>query len=48
MKKGTVVMTGTPSGVGYAMKEPQFLQPGDLVEVNVSQIGTLKNPVEYA
>lgn len=48
LKKGTVIMTGTPSGVGYAMKEPQFLKPGDVVEVEIlPSIGTLKNPVEY-
>ena len=35
-------------GVGYAMKEPQFLKPGDVVEVNVDAIGTLRNHVEYA
>ncbi|KAF1975539.1 fumarylacetoacetate hydrolase family protein-like protein [Bimuria novae-zelandiae CBS 107.79] len=48
LKKGTVIMTGTPSGVGYAMKEPQFLKPGDVVEVNINAIGTLRNTVEYA
>jgi len=49
LKKGTVVMTGTCAGVGYAMKNPQFLQPGDVVEVNLSpEIGTLRNVVEYA
>jgi 2-keto-4-pentenoate hydratase/2-oxohepta-3-ene-1,7-dioic acid hydratase in catechol pathway len=48
LKKGTVVMTGTPAGVGYAMKEPQFLKPGDVVEVNVDKVGTLRNVVEYA
>jgi 2-keto-4-pentenoate hydratase/2-oxohepta-3-ene-1,7-dioic acid hydratase in catechol pathway len=49
LKKGTVFMTGTCAGVGYAMKEPQFLKPGDVVEVNLSpEIGTLKNVVEYA
>lgn len=49
LKKGTVIMTGTPSGVGYAMKEPQFLKPGDVVEIEIlPSIGTLKNPVEYA
>ncbi|CAN9294944.1 unnamed protein product [Alternaria alternata] len=49
LKKGTVFMTGTCAGVGYAMKEPQFLKPGDVVEVNLSpEIGTLKNTVEYA
>jgi hypothetical protein len=29
---GDVIATGTPSGVGYAMEEPQFLKPGDVVE----------------
>ncbi|KAF2192353.1 fumarylacetoacetate hydrolase family protein-like protein [Zopfia rhizophila CBS 207.26] len=48
LTKGTVIMTGTPSGVGYAMKTPQFLKPGDQVEVEITQIGTLKNPVEFA
>jgi len=49
LKKGTVFMTGTCAGVGYAMKEPQFLKPGDVVEVRLSpQIGTLRNVVEYA
>ncbi|KAI4956425.1 hypothetical protein J4E91_000636 [Alternaria rosae] len=49
LKKGTVFMTGTCAGVGYAMKEPQFLKPGDVVEVNLSpEIGTLRNTVEYA
>ncbi|KAF2751898.1 fumarylacetoacetate hydrolase family protein-like protein [Sporormia fimetaria CBS 119925] len=49
LKKGTVIMTGTPSGVGYAMKPtPQFLKPGDVVEVEIlPKIGTLRNPVEY-
>ncbi|KAF2818797.1 fumarylacetoacetate hydrolase family protein-like protein [Ophiobolus disseminans] len=49
LKKGTVVMTGTCAGVGYAMKTPQFLKPGDVVEVNISpSVGTLRNTVEYA
>lgn len=49
LKKGTVIMTGTCAGVGYAMKVPQFLKPGDVVEVNLSpEIGTLRNVVEYA
>ncbi|KAF2867868.1 fumarylacetoacetate hydrolase family protein-like protein [Massariosphaeria phaeospora] len=48
LKKGTVIMTGTPSGVGYAMKNPQFLKPGDTVEVELNLVGTLRNTVEYA
>jgi 2-keto-4-pentenoate hydratase/2-oxohepta-3-ene-1,7-dioic acid hydratase in catechol pathway len=42
---GTVIFTGTPSGVGMAMKPPRFLAPGDMVEVEVEKIGVLSNPV---
>jgi 2-keto-4-pentenoate hydratase/2-oxohepta-3-ene-1,7-dioic acid hydratase in catechol pathway len=42
---GTVIMTGTPEGVGFARKPPVFLQPGDVIEVEVAGIGTLSNPV---
>jgi 2-keto-4-pentenoate hydratase/2-oxohepta-3-ene-1,7-dioic acid hydratase (catechol pathway) len=42
---GDVVITGTPSGVGV-FRDPQiFLEPGDLVSVEVERIGTLTNPV---
>lgn len=43
---GTVILTGTPSGVGYTRKPPVFLSRGDTVEVSVEGIGTLRNPVE--
>ena len=43
---GTVIMTGTPAGVGFARKPPVFLKDGDVVEVEVEGIGTLKNPVK--
>jgi len=42
---GTVILTGTPSGVGVAMKPQRFLAPGDMVEVEVEKIGVLGNPV---
>jgi len=42
---GTVIMTGTPSGVGFARKSPVFLKPGDTVEIEIEGIGTLSNPV---
>jgi 2-keto-4-pentenoate hydratase/2-oxohepta-3-ene-1,7-dioic acid hydratase in catechol pathway len=42
---GTVIMTGTPSGVGFARKPPVFLRPGDIVEVEIEGIGVLRNPV---
>ena len=43
---GTVLLTGTPAGVGFAQKPPRMLKPGDVVEVEVDGIGTLRNPVE--
>lgn len=42
---GTVILTGTPSGVGGGRKPPLFLQAGDTVAVNVEKIGELRNPV---
>ena len=42
---GTVIMTGTPSGVGFARKPPVFLKPGDVVEIEVEGVGTLSNEV---
>jgi len=42
---GTVILTGTPSGVGFTRKPPVFLKPGDVVEVAVGHIGRLINPV---
>jgi len=42
---GTVILTGTPSGVGIARKPPRWLKAGDNVSVEVEKIGTLTNPV---
>jgi 2-keto-4-pentenoate hydratase/2-oxohepta-3-ene-1,7-dioic acid hydratase in catechol pathway len=42
---GTVILTGTPEGVGMAMSPPQFLAPGDFVEIEIEKIGVLSNPV---
>jgi len=42
---GTVILTGTPHGVGMARNPPLWLKPGDTVEVEIEKIGTLVNPV---
>jgi 2-keto-4-pentenoate hydratase/2-oxohepta-3-ene-1,7-dioic acid hydratase in catechol pathway len=42
---GDVIITGTPSGVGAARKPPLWMKPGDRVEVEISSIGTLSNPI---
>lgn len=43
---GTLILTGTPSGVGAARTPPRFLQPGDVYRVDIEGIGSLSNPVE--
>lgn len=42
---GTVILTGTPHGIGAARKPPVFLQPGDSVTIEIEKIGSLTNPV---
>ena len=42
---GTVILTGTPQGVGFARRPPVFLKDGDHVTVDIEQVGTLSNPV---
>lgn len=43
---GDVIITGTPSGVGFSRKPPRYMKPGDVVEVEIEAIGTLRNPIE--
>ena len=45
LEPGDVIATGTPGGVGYARTPPIFLVPGDVVEVVIEGIGTLRNTV---
>lgn len=40
---GDVIVTGTPGGIGLFMDPPTFLSPGDVVEVEVTRLGTLRN-----
>ncbi len=42
---GTVILTGTPHGVGMAQKPPRWLRPGDQVSIEIEKIGVLTNPV---
>jgi 2-keto-4-pentenoate hydratase/2-oxohepta-3-ene-1,7-dioic acid hydratase in catechol pathway len=44
---GTVILTGTPHGVGMAAVPPRWLAPGDTVSVEIEKIGILTNPVEF-
>ena len=42
---GDVVTTGTPPGVGHGMKPPQYLKPGDVVRVEIENLGYIENTV---
>ncbi|MDB6121035.1 MAG: 5-carboxymethyl-2-hydroxymuconate isomerase [Pedosphaera sp.] len=42
---GTVILTGTPHGVGMGQKPPRWLKAGDSVTIEIEKIGTLTNPV---
>ncbi len=42
---GTLILTGTPPGVGFARTPPRYLSPGDRVRVEIDVIGSLENPV---
>jgi 2-keto-4-pentenoate hydratase/2-oxohepta-3-ene-1,7-dioic acid hydratase in catechol pathway len=45
LRPGTVILTGTPHGVGFARTPPVFLTAGDSVTVEIEKIGSLTNPV---
>jgi 2-keto-4-pentenoate hydratase/2-oxohepta-3-ene-1,7-dioic acid hydratase in catechol pathway len=45
LEPGDIIATGTPEGVGFKRTPPIFLKDGDVVEVEVERIGTLRNPV---
>lgn len=48
LRAGTVILTGTPAGVGAARTPPRFLRPGDVVQVEIQSVGTLRNNVTAA
>jgi len=43
---GDLIVTGTPSGVGFARKPPVLMRHGDACEIEIEGIGTLRNPIE--
>lgn len=45
LEPGDVIVTGTPGGVGAGRKPPLWMKPGDTVEVEISGVGTLRNPI---
>jgi 2-keto-4-pentenoate hydratase/2-oxohepta-3-ene-1,7-dioic acid hydratase in catechol pathway len=42
---GTVIMSGTPGGVGFKRNPPIFLKPGDTVEIKIDGVGILQSSV---
>jgi 2-keto-4-pentenoate hydratase/2-oxohepta-3-ene-1,7-dioic acid hydratase in catechol pathway len=47
LEPGDVIATGTPGGVGHRRDPPRYLREGDVVEVSVTHVGTLCNPVAF-
>ena len=45
LEPGDVISTGTPSGVGIAMKPPKLLVAGDVVRIEIENLGQIENPV---
>lgn len=45
LEPGDVIATGTPGGVGHALSPQRYLQPGEVVEVEIESVGVLRNPV---
>jgi 2-keto-4-pentenoate hydratase/2-oxohepta-3-ene-1,7-dioic acid hydratase in catechol pathway len=45
LRPGDVIATGTPGGVGFKRTPPQFMHPGDVVEVEIERIGCLENRI---
>jgi 2-keto-4-pentenoate hydratase/2-oxohepta-3-ene-1,7-dioic acid hydratase in catechol pathway len=45
LEPGDVIATGTPAGVGDSRKPPRYLRDGDIVQITVDGVGTLRNPV---
>lgn len=47
LQAGTIILTGTPSGVAMGMKEPKYLNDGDIVEVGISGLGKVSNKMAF-
>ncbi|MDQ3847549.1 MAG: fumarylacetoacetate hydrolase family protein [Thermoproteota archaeon] len=47
LEPGDIISTGTPAGVAMSMKEPKYLKDGDVVEITIERLGTIRNRVVY-
>jgi 2-keto-4-pentenoate hydratase/2-oxohepta-3-ene-1,7-dioic acid hydratase in catechol pathway len=48
LEPGDVIATGTPEGVGFARTPPEFLNDGDVMEITIQNVGSLKNSVRLS
>jgi len=48
LRAGDVISTGTPAGVGHGAKPPRYLQPGDVVEMGITGLGTQRHKIVSA
>ena len=47
LEPGDIISTGTPAGVAMSMKEPKYLRDGDVVEITIERLGTIRNRIVY-
>jgi 2-keto-4-pentenoate hydratase/2-oxohepta-3-ene-1,7-dioic acid hydratase in catechol pathway len=45
LEPGGIIATGTPSGVGFARKPPEFLKDGDVMETEITGVGIIRNTI---
>ena len=47
LEAGTIILTGTPAGIGYTREPRVFLKHGDDIRIKIEEIGTLVNKIRY-
>lgn len=47
LEKGSIILTGTPGGVGMGMSPPSWLADGDVVEVSIEGLGAVRNKMVF-
>src|SRR5919197_4091945 len=47
IEAGDIISTGTPAGVAMSMKDPKYLKDGDVVEISIEKLGTIRNRIVY-
>ena len=46
LRPGDVIVTGTPGGVGFVRNPPEFMKAGDVVEIEITGVGLLRNKIK--